>query len=186
MDFIEEERANQRQRIERGEYPTQEQHQAFYRLDQAINHLVEVMRRDGTPLDDVRLRAMQAGTCEKETEEPLWFVEVSEEELAEEGEARLMKATQETLYTPNIEDLLASVSPENPLKVTHTVDPREILPVVEKWVPAMKAELNSLEQMPAIKKHRGCEAAALRRDPQVIIVPSKLVFTVKPGVEPGS
>ena len=186
MDFVEEERANQRQRIERGEYPTQEQHQAFYRLDQAINHLVEVMRKDGTPLDDVRLRAMQVGTCEKETEEPLWFVEVSEEELAEEGEARMMKATQETLYTPNIEDLLPTVSPENPLKVTHTVDPREVLPVVEKWAPAMRAELNSLEQMPAIKKHRGCEAAALRRDPQVVIVPSKLVFTVKPGAEPGS
>ena len=52
MDFIEEERANQRQRIERGEYPTQEQHQAFYRLDQAINHLAEVMRRDGTAYAD--------------------------------------------------------------------------------------------------------------------------------------
>ena len=96
-----------------------------------------------------------------------------------------MKAMQETLYTPNIEDLLATVSPEKPLKVTHTVGPREVLPVVEKWVPAMKAELNSLEQMPAIKKHRGTEAAALRRDPQVVIVPSKLVFTVKPGAEPG-
>ena len=143
------------------------------------------MRRDGTPLDDVRLRAMRLESCEKETEETLWFVEVSEEELAEEGEARMMKATQETLYTPNIEDLLATVSPENPLKVTHTVDPREVLPVVENWVPAMKAELNSLEQMPAIKKHRGCEAAALRRDPQVVIVPSKLVFTVKSGAVSG-
>ena len=186
MDFVEEERAIQRQRIERGEYPTQERHQAFYRLDRAIDHLVEVMRRDGTPLDDVRLRAMRFESGEEETEELLWFVEVSEEELAEEGEARMMKATQETLHTPNIEDLLGTVSPENPLKVTHTVDPREVLPVVEKWVPAMKAELNSLEQMPAIKKHRGCEAAALRRDPQVVVVPSKLVFTVKPGVEPGS
>ena len=185
MDFVEEERAIQRQRIERGEYPTQEQHQAFYRLDQAIEHLVEVLQGNGTPLDDVRLRAVRLDPCGKEPEESLRFEEVLEEELAEEGEARMMKATQETLYTPNIEDLLAAVSPENPLKVTHTVDPREVLPVVERWVPAMKAELNSLEQMPAIKKHRGCEAAALRRDPQLVVVPSKLVFTVKPGVLPG-
>eukprot|EP00439_Symbiodinium_sp_Y106_P003006 s9006_g1.t1 len=120
----------------------------------------------------------------KATQETLYTPNI-EDLLAEEGEARMMKATQETLYTPNIEDLLAAVSPENPLKVTHTVDPREVLPVVERWVPAMKAELNSLEQMPAIKKHRGCEAAALRRDPQLVVVPSKLVFTVKPGVLPG-
>ena len=185
MDFVEEERAIQRQRIERGEYPTQEQHQAFYRLDQAIDHLVGVMQRDGTQLDDVRLRAMRSESCERNNEEVLRFVEVCENDLSEEGEARIMKATQETLYTPNIEDLLVKVCPENPLKVTHTVDPREVLPVVERWVPAMKGELNSLEQMPAIKKYRGAEAAELRRDPQVVVVPSKLVFTVKPGAEPG-
>ena len=139
MDFVEEERAIQRQRIERGEYPTQEQHQAFYRLDQAIDHLVGVMQRDGTQLDDVRLRAMRSESCERNNEEVLRFVEVCENDLSEEGEARIMKATQETLYTPNIEDLLAKVCPENPLKVTHTVDPREVLPVVERWVPAIKA-----------------------------------------------
>eukprot|EP00439_Symbiodinium_sp_Y106_P058405 s5143_g8.t1 len=136
-------------------------------------------------LDDVRLRAMRFESCERDNEEVLRFVEVCENDVSEEGEARIMKATQETLYTPNIEDLVAKVCPENPLKVTHTVDPREVLPVVEKWVPAMKGELNSLEQMPAIKKYRGAEAAALRRDPQVVVVPSKLVFTVKPGAEPG-
>ncbi|CAE7586277.1 GIP, partial [Symbiodinium sp. CCMP2456] len=114
----------------------------------------------------------------------LQFVEVDEEELGND-EARMMKATPETLYTPNIEELLASVSAENPLKVTHTVDPREVLPVVERWIPAMKAELDALEKMAAIKRCTGKEAEGLRKDPNVIVVPSKLVFTIKPGLEPG-
>ena len=69
--------------------------------------------------------------------------------------------------------------------MTHTVDPREVLPVVEAWVPAMEAELAALDKMAAIKRCKGLEAQRMRRDPNVVIVPSKLVFTVKPGLEPG-
>ena len=70
MDFIEEERAIQRQRIERGEFPTQEQHQAFYRLDQAIDYLI--LQQDGMTLDDVRLRIARVARLtlqEEETED---------------------------------------------------------------------------------------------------------------------
>ena len=72
MDFVEEERAIQRQRIERGEFPTQEQHQAFYRLDQAIDYLVGVLQQDGMTLDDVRLRLVRVARLtlqQQETED---------------------------------------------------------------------------------------------------------------------
>ncbi|CAE7484270.1 GIP [Symbiodinium sp. CCMP2456] len=39
--------------------------------------------------------------------------------------------------------------------------------------------------MAAIKRCTGKEAERLRKDPNVIVVPSKLVFTLKPGLEPG-
>ena len=122
----------------------------------------------------------------QEQDDPLCFVEVCEEEFADEGEARIGKAALENLYTTNIEKILDAVDEGNPLKVTHTVDPREVLPVVDKWVSAMQAELTALEQMPAIKRYKGAEAKALTQDPNIVIVPSKLVFTVKPGATPGT
>ncbi|CAE7868001.1 GIP, partial [Symbiodinium sp. KB8] len=69
--------------------------------------------------------------------------------------------------------------------VTHTVDPREVLPVVDAWVPAMEAELAALDKTAAIKRYKGPEAQQMKKDPNVVIVPSKLVFTIKPGLEPG-
>ena len=62
------------------------------------------------------------------------------------------------------------------MKVTDTVDPREVLPVVDAWVPAMEAELAALDKMAAIKRYKGREAQRMRKDPNVAIVPSKLVF----------
>ena len=123
--------------------------------------------------------------CARDVNDLMKFVEVAEGETSEEDDVRLMKAAPENIYTPNIEDIVSKVSPESPLKVTHTVDPREVLPVVDVWVPAMEAELAALDKMAAIKMCRGPEAHRMRKDPNVVIVPSKLVFTVKPGLEPG-
>ncbi|CAE7894713.1 unnamed protein product, partial [Symbiodinium necroappetens] len=83
--------------------------------------------------------------CVRDVNDLMKFVEVAEGETSEEDDVRLMKAAPENIYTPNIEDIVSKVSPENPLKVTHTVDPREILPVVDVWVPAMEAELAALD-----------------------------------------
>ena len=70
MDLVEEERAIQRQCIERGEFPTQEQHQAsstaWIRL---IDYLVGVLQQDGMTLDDARLRMVRSEPCEEETED---------------------------------------------------------------------------------------------------------------------
>ncbi|OLP97705.1 hypothetical protein AK812_SmicGene19927 [Symbiodinium microadriaticum] len=123
--------------------------------------------------------------CARDVNDLMKFVEVAEGETSGEDHVRLMKAAPENIYTPNIEDIVSKVSPENPLKVTHTVDPREGLPVVDVWVSAMEAELAALDKMAAIKRCKGPEAHRIRKDPNVVIVPSKLVFTVKPGLEPG-
>ena len=123
--------------------------------------------------------------CARDVNDLMKFVEVAEGETSEEDDVRMMKASPENIYTPSIEDIVSKVSPESPLKVTHTVDPREVLPVVEAWVPAMEAELAALDKMAAIKRCKGPEAQRMRKDPNVVIVPSKLVFTVKPGLEPG-
>ena len=127
-----------------------------------------------------------AGMGVQGQEDLLRFVEVCDDEFAEKGEARLRKAALENLYTANIEKILDAVDEGNPLKVTRTVDPREVLPVVDKWVPAMQAELTALEQMPAIKRYKGAEAKVRGQDPNIVIVPSKLAFTVKPGATPGT
>ena len=92
--------------------------------------------------------------CARDVNDLMKFVEVAEGETSEEDDVRMMKATPENIYTPNIEDIVSKVSPESPLKVTHTVDPREVLPVVDVWVPAMEAELAALDKMAAIKGAR--------------------------------
>ena len=79
--------------------------------------------------------------CARDVNDLMKFVEVAEGETSGEEDVRMMKASPENIYTPNIEDIVSKVSPESPLKVTHTVDPREVLPVVEAWVLAMEAEL---------------------------------------------
>ena len=96
--------------------------------------------------------------CARDVNDLMKFVEVAEGETSGEDDVRMMKASPENIYTPNIEDIVRKVSPESPLKVTHTVDPREVLPVVEAWVPAMEAELAALDKMAAIKRCKGPEA----------------------------
>ena len=100
--------------------------------------------------------------CARDVNDLMKFVEVAEGETSGEDDVRMMKASPENIYTPNIEDIVSKVSPESPLKVTHTVDPREVLPVVEAWVPAMEAELAALDKMAAIKRCQGPEAQRMR------------------------
>ncbi|CAE7452351.1 unnamed protein product, partial [Symbiodinium microadriaticum] len=142
----------------------------------ALHHFIQ--------LNQTNLEQM-GETPDTDVNDLMKFVEVAEGETSGEDDVRMMKASPENIYTPNIEDIVSKVSPESPLKVTHTVDPREVLPVVEAWVPAMEAELAALDKMAAIKRCKGPEAQRMRKDPNVVIVPSKLVFTVKPGLEPG-
>ena len=118
--------------------------------------------------------------CARDVNDLMKFVEVAEGETSGEDDVRMMKASPE--YTPNIEDIVSKVSPESPLKVTHTVDPREASTSCGGLGSCDGSRACSLS---AIKRCKGPEAQRMRRDPNVVIVPSKLVFTVKPGLEPG-
>ena len=111
-------------------------------------------------------------------------VHAGESELKVEEEAQpstlpgICKVT-ETAFTPNIEELLTNLT--GPLEVVHQVSPSEVKRHLERWVSAAQDEVDSLEGMQAIKRHRGQAAQKLVRDPGVEVLPAKAVFTVKPG-----
>ena len=107
----------------------------------------------------------QVGKVEGQEEMPGYSPEVHK--LAEAG------------FTPNIEELLANLT--GPLEVVHQVSPSEVKRHLERWASAAQDEVDSLEGMQAIKRHRGQAAQRLIRDPSVEVLPAKGVFTVKPG-----
>ena len=116
------------------------------------------------------------------TEDYEWMAD--EEDLEEETTRIAMrKATVENLYTPNIEALLKDLK-EN-LKVVHTVDPAEALENLLLWIPAIQAELGSLDGFNAIERMKGKEARDFASSPTAKMVPGKLVFTVKPPSKEG-
>ena len=85
----------------------------------------------------------------------------------------------ENSFTPNVEDLLAKLT--GPLEVVHQVSPAEVKRHLDKWKNAALEELNSLEGMQAIRRHKGSSAHKLAHDSDVEVLPAKCVFTVKPG-----
>ena len=111
------------------------------------------------------------------TQDYEWMAD--EEDLEEETTRIAMrKATVENLYTPNIEALLKDLKED--LKVVHTVDPAEALENLPVWIPAIQAELGSLDGFNAIERLKGKEARDFASSPTTKMGPGKLVFTVKP------
>ena len=100
-----------------------------------------------------------------------------------EDEIKIAKAASDSLYTDNIEELLATM--DGDLGVVHTVRQAEVEPNLVEWKEALQAEMDALVNMGAIEKLRGAEAKALARQPGVTIVPGKGVYTVKPPQRPG-
>ena len=94
------------------------------------------------------------------------------------------KAAAENLYTHGIEDILERL--EGDLRVVHTIHPREVEPVLRKWIPALGDEVTALETIGAVKRRRGKDAQEYLRRPGVTVVPGKAVFTVKPPNKEGS
>ena len=105
---------------------------------------------------------------------------MSEEENLDVKFPQIYKA--EVGYTPNIEELISSLT--SPLQVVHNVDPKEVLSNIEVWLPAIQKELNAVshavDKLPPGDERRN----HLLRDPDVQRLPTKLVFTVKPGDAP--
>ena len=90
-----------------------------------------------------------------------------------------VKKLAETSFTPNVEELLAGLT--GPLEVVHQVSPSEVRRHLDKWAAPAQDEVDSLEGMQAIKRHRGPAAQRLLKEPGVELLPAKGVFTVKPG-----
>ena len=88
----------------------------------------------------------------------------------------------EPVYTPDIELLLDAL--QEPLNVVHTVDPREAERNYEKWMPAIHKEVSVIEKaVQRLAPEKVKEGGWLKRK-EVKVVPSKLVFTVKPPDPP--
>ena len=88
----------------------------------------------------------------------------------------------EPVYTPDIELLLDAL--QEPLNVVHTVDPRDAERNYEKWMPAIHEEVGVIEKaVQRLAPEKVKEGGWLKRK-EVKVVPSKLVFTVKPPDPP--
>ena len=90
-----------------------------------------------------------------------------------------IKRVEESSFTPDIESILESLT--GPLEVVHQVSPHDVKGNMERWKPAAQEEVDSMESMGAIIRRTGSDAKALLRLPNVEVLPSKGVFTVKPG-----
>ncbi|CAE7364368.1 unnamed protein product, partial [Symbiodinium microadriaticum] len=85
-------------------------------------------------------------------------------------------------FTRNIERVLSEL--KGPLEVTHNVDPREVAACLEEWTPAIEKEVNGI--MVAVQRllpgTNECKEWLQRPNAQKL--PTKMVFTVKPGEAP--
>eukprot|EP00439_Symbiodinium_sp_Y106_P022102 s6340_g2.t1 len=85
----------------------------------------------------------------------------------------------DTSFTQNVEELLENLT--GPLEVVHQVSPSEVKRHLEKWRAPAQEEIDSMEGMNAIVRHRGLKAKAMLKQDNVEVLPAKGVFTVKPG-----
>ena len=105
---------------------------------------------------------------------------LSEEEMVSSDGPSMCKT--EVGYTKNIEDIIKNL--KGPLQVVHSVDPMEVLSNIQAWVPAIEKELKAVDH--AVDKiPRGDERHQnILRSAKVQKLPTKLVFTIKPGDNP--
>ena len=91
-------------------------------------------------------------------------------------------AEVEVAYTRGIEKILEQL--EQPLQVTYTVDPREAMECLHKWKNAIVQEVNNVESAICRLQPGSPERAAWLKRPGAQRLPTKFVFTVKPGDNP--
>ena len=80
--------------------------------------------------------------------------------------------------TKDIETVLSSLTP--PLQVVHTVDPAEVALNPTPWIPSIEKEVGAVEHAVLRLRPSDPKQAEYLNNPRLQIVPSKLVFTVKP------
>ena len=110
------------------------------------------------------------------------MVKIGDQE--EHNDEKFFPAAQkvEVTYTKGIEAILTGL--KGPLEVTYTVDPREVHECLDKWASAIKKEVEGVSI--AIKRllPQSTERAEWFQRPGAQRLPTKLVFTVKPGDSP--
>ena len=84
----------------------------------------------------------------------------------------------EPTFTKDIETLLSSLT--SPLQVVHTVDPAEVALNPTPWIPSIEKEVGAVEHAVLRLRPSDPRQAEYLNNPRLQIVPSKLVFTVKP------
>ena len=84
----------------------------------------------------------------------------------------------EPTFTKDIETFLSSLT--SPLQVVHTVDPAEVALNPTPWIPSIEKEVGAVEHAVLRLRPSDPKQAEYLNNPRLQIVPSKLVFTVKP------
>ncbi|CAE6958294.1 RE1 [Symbiodinium sp. CCMP2592] len=141
---------------------------------------------------DAKLRAIQEEAeqtrhMEFEVHEGDCLGDLSERDSpveVDEDITRCSKAAVGNIYTKGIEKILAEL--EGDLRVVHTVHPKEVEEAIAEWIPALNAEVSTLENIGAVKRLRGKAARDYMAQPGAVIVPGKAVFTVKPPTKEGT
>ena len=94
-----------------------------------------------------------------------------------------LNKTSANVITPGVEEILQGLI--EPLGVVYTVDPKEVRARLSLWKAAAQKELNSLQSLGAIIRHRGRDAQRYLQQTGVTPIPAKVVWTAKPP-DPGS
>ncbi|CAE7207045.1 unnamed protein product [Symbiodinium natans] len=91
---------------------------------------------------------------------------------------RVNKVSVEEAVTQNVEQLLQGL--EGPLEVVHNVSLQEVREHLTDWVPSMKKEVATLETSGTLRPIPLSQAKRQSEAGELILVPGKTVFTVKP------
>ena len=145
-EFVEEEREIRARQAERGEYPTQRERQVFYRLDEALDYINELLATSH--------QARQA-----------------------QG-VSLMRMAVTPSTSENVEEILSGLT--KPLEVVHNVELQEVKRNLQRWIPSLEKEMETLTKsgtLIPIPLPMAKEKAAAG---EIVLVPAKTVHTAKP------
>ncbi|CAE7227139.1 GIP [Symbiodinium sp. CCMP2592] len=97
------------------------------------------------------------------------------------SETPRLRAVSESLYTDNLESILEELEKcGKQLETTHTARPSEVKQHLERWVEAMRAELEGHLEIGSLTRHVGEEARSLLSTPGAEVLPALAVYTAKP------
>ena len=159
----------------------------LFNEDVQVNSLDANDTEENAPVDYKDVEDLQDSDADLEEWEmfldaPTGRVKIGDQELDTIEDAPQGVQKLEVTYTKGVEAIIAGL--KGPLEVTYTVDPREVHECLDKWAPAIRKEVEGVSV--AIKRllpHTDERTEWFRR-PGAQKLPTKLVFTIKPGDDP--